>query len=77
MTITLNQDFKKSVSTTDINKINSVIIGVLKPMYEGENKQAKLLVVLGAGVWQLVYIVPPISFNFCKNKESGKVSGLS
>ena len=50
MTITLNQDFKKSVSITDINKVNSVIVGVLKPMYEGENKQAKLGVKLGLAV---------------------------
>jgi len=50
MTITLNQDFKKSVSITDINKVNSVIVGVLKPMYEGENKQAKLGVSLGLAV---------------------------
>ena len=42
MTITLNQDFKKSVSITDIKKVNSVIIDVLKPIYEGEKRQAKL-----------------------------------
>jgi len=47
MPITLNQDFKKSVPFTDINKINSIIVGVLKPIYEGENKQAKLGVKLG------------------------------
>ena len=47
MTITLNQDFKKSITITDINKVNSVIVDVLKPIYEGENKQAKLGVKLG------------------------------
>ena len=50
MTITLNQDFKKSVSITDIKKVNSVIIDVLKPIYEGEKRQAKLGVKLGIAV---------------------------
>ena len=50
MTNLINEDFKKSVIETDINKINHIIVGVLKPMYEGENKQAKLGVSLGLAV---------------------------
>ena len=49
MTNLINEDFKKSVIETDINKINHVIVGVLKPMYEGEKSQAKLGVTLGLG----------------------------
>lgn len=50
MTNLINEDFKKSVIETDINKINHVIVGVLKPMYEGEKSQAKLGVTLGLAV---------------------------
>jgi len=50
MTNLINEDFKKSVIETDINKINHIIVGVLKPMYEGEKSQAKLGVTLGLAV---------------------------
>ena len=50
MTTLINKDFANTVTETDINKINHIIVGVLKPMYEGENKQAKLGVKLGLSV---------------------------
>ena len=50
MTTLINKDFANTVTETDINKINHIIVGVLKPMYEGEKSQAKLGVKLGLSV---------------------------
>ena len=54
--ITLNSDFKNSVSVTDIKLINAEIIDILKPIYEGEKAQVKLVARLGIAVANWVVV---------------------